>query len=392
MKEIRHSVVAFKAAVGVSRLTFLVNLIAWITFCCMTAAPAGVGAQTAKPSWQAEWDKTIELAKKEGKVVVSMPASTELRAGIERLFEKRYGIDVEPVVGRASTVVRKMIDESKAGVRFVDLHMGGSESVVTGMLPEGVIDPLEPYMLLPEVKDPNQWWGGHIWVDNPKKFAYATLAYQSESLWFNSQLMKAADVRSFDDLLNEKFKDRIGILDPRTPGSGASMWSYLRELKGEDYLRKLVSQKLSLSRDQRVLAEILAKGKIALVLGLTYYSYAPFIKAGLPVEPLPVPKEGVYVSGGSGHLVVLKNAPHANAARLFLNWFMSREGQEVYTKAMHQPTRRLDVDSKWLREFGVLPAKDTLTIDQYFKRENQSEDKINRLREPAAALARKLLG
>jgi len=106
MKEIRHSVVAFKAAVGVSRLTFLVNLIAWITFCCMTAAPAGVGAQTAKPSWQAEWDKTIELAKKEGKVVVSMPASTELRAGIERLFEKRYGIDVEPVVGRASTVVR----------------------------------------------------------------------------------------------------------------------------------------------------------------------------------------------------------------------------------------------------------------------------------------------
>ncbi len=130
-----------------------------------------------------------------------------------------------------------------------------------------------------------------------------------------------------------------------------------------------------MSRDQRVLAEILAKGKIALVLGLTYYSYAPFIKAGLPVAPLPVPKEGVYVSGGSGHLVVLKNAPHPNATRLFLNWFMSREGQEVYTKAMHQPTRRLDVDSKWLREFGVLPAKDHLTVEQYYKRENQSEDK-----------------
>ena len=40
------------------------------------------------------------------------------------------------------------------------------------------------------------------------------------------------------------------------------MWSYLREVKGEDYLRKLAGQKLSLSRDQRVLAEILAKGKI----------------------------------------------------------------------------------------------------------------------------------
>ncbi|MGZ8427255.1 MAG: ABC transporter substrate-binding protein [Candidatus Binatia bacterium] len=370
----------------------LIKLRICLTLSCILASPIVTGAQTARPAWQAEWDRTIELAKKEGKVVVSLPASAELRAGIERLFEKRYGIDVEPIVGRASTVVRKMIDESKAGVRYVDLHMGGSESVVTGMLPEGIIDPLESYMLLPEVRDPKQWWGGHIWVDNPKKFVYSTLAYQSESLWFNSQLMKASDVRSFDDLLDDKLKGRIGILDPRTPGSGASMWSYLREVKGEDYLRKLVGQKLSLSRDQRVLAEILAKGKIALVLGLTYYSYAPFIKAGLPVEPLPVPKEGVYVSGGSGHLVVLKNAPHPNATRLFLNWFMSREGQEVYTKAMHQPTRRLDLDTRWLREFGVLPAKDTLTIDQYYKRENQSEEKINRLREPAAALARKLLG
>jgi iron(III) transport system substrate-binding protein len=360
--------------------------------CAILLMPVVVRAQSVKSVGQADWDRTIELAKKEGRVVVSLPASTELRAAIERLFEKRYGIDVEPVVGRASTLVRKMVDESRAGVRYVDLHMGGSESVVTGMLPEGVIAPLEPFMMLPEVKDPKQWWGGHIWVDNAKKFAYSTLAYQSESLWFNSQLMNADEVRSFDDLLDDRLKGKIGFLDPRTPGSGASMWSYLREVKGEEYLRKLAGQKLQLSRDQRVLAEILAKGKIAMVLGLTYYSYAPFIKAGLPVEALPVPKEGVYVSGGSGHLVVLKNAPHPNATRLFLNWFLSREGQEVYTRAMHQATRRLDIDTKFLREFGVLPAKDHLTIEQYYKRENQSEEKINRLREPAAALARKLFG
>jgi iron(III) transport system substrate-binding protein len=355
------------------------------------APPFAIG-QSAKSASVADWEKTIEFAKKEGKVVVSIPASTELRAGIERAFEKRYGVDVEPVVGRASAVVRKMVDESKAGVRYVDLHMGGSESIVTGMLPEGILEPLEPLMLLPEVKDPKQWWAGHVWVDSNKRFVYSTLAYQTENIWFNSQLTKADEVRSFDDLLDERFKGKIGILDPRTAGSGASMWSYLREIKGEEYSKKFVGQKLALSRDQRVLAEILAKGKIALAVGLTYYSYVPFVKAGLPVAPLPTPKEGVYVSGGSGHLVVLKNAPHPNATRLFVNWFLSREGQEVYTRAMHQGTRRLDVDVKWLREFGVIPAKDSLTIEQYYKRENQSEEKINRLREPAAALARKLLG
>jgi ABC-type Fe3+ transport system substrate-binding protein len=339
-----------------------------------------------------EWDKLVEAAKHEGKVVVSLPASTELRAAIERSFEKRYGIAVEPIVGRAATVVRKMVDEAKAGVRYTDLHLGGSESIVSGLLPEAVVDALEPYMVLPEVKDPKQWWGGHIWVDNAKKFAYCSVAYQPETLWFNSQLMKAEEVRSFDDLLDDKLKGKIGFLDPRTPGSGASLWSYLREVKGEDYLRKLVGQKLALSRDQRVLAEILAKGNLSFVLGLSYYSYLPFIKAGLPVAPLSAPKEGMYVAGGSGHLVVLKNAPHPNAAKVFINWFLSREGQEVYTRAMHQPTRRLDVDTKWLRELGALPAKDNLTIEQYYKRQNQSEEKINRLREPAAALARKLLG
>jgi iron(III) transport system substrate-binding protein len=349
-------------------------------------------AQSAKPTWQLDWDKTIELAKKEGKVVVSIPASSELRAEIEKHFEKRYGIDVEPVVGRASNIVRKMVDEAKAGVRYIDLHMGGSESIVTGLLSEGVLDAVEPSMILPEVKDPKQWWGGHIWVDNAKKFVYSTLAYQTESLWFNSQLMKAAEIRSFDDLLDERWKGRIGYLDPRTPGSGASMWSYLREIKGEDYLKKFAAQKPLLSRDQRVLAEILAKGRVALVIGLTYYSYAPFVKAGLPVEPLPTVKEGVYVSGGSGHLVVLKNTAHPNATKLFINWFLSREGQEVYGRSMHQASRRMDVDTKWLREFGVIPAKDSLTLEQYYKLQNQSEEKINRLREPAAALARKLFG
>jgi len=349
-------------------------------------------AQDVKPDWQSEWNKTIELAKKEGKVVVSIPASNELRSAIEKSFEKRYGVDVEPVVGRASALVRRMIDESKAGVRYMDLHMGGSESIVTGLLPERVIDPLAPYMILPEVRDPKQWFGGHVWIDSGKRFIYGSSAHQTVSLWHNTQLIRAAEARSFDDLLDAKFNGKIGYLDPRTPGSGASMWSYLREIKGEEYLRSLVGQKLALSRDQRVLAEILAKGKVAVVIGLTYYSYAPFVKAGLPVEPLGVPKEGLYVSGGSGHVVVLKNAAHPNATKLFLNWFLSREGQEIYTRAMHQATRRLDVDTKYLREFGVLPAKDHLTVEQYYKKENQSEDKIHRLREPAAALAKKLLG
>ena len=357
----------------------------WITTTC------NAWAQNSTPLWQIEWEKTVELGKKEGRVVVSITTSNELRAAIEKHFEQKYGIDVEPVVGRAPVIVRKMVDEYKAGIRYFDLHIGGSESAVTSLLPEGLLDPLEPAMLLPEVKDPKQWWGGHIWSDNAKRFIYSSHAHQSESVWYNAQVMKPAEIRSFDDLLEEKWKGKIGLLDPRTPGSGASIWSYLWDIKGEEYLRKLVAQKLVIGRDQRALAENLARGKLALVLGLGYYSHAPFKKAGLPVEPLPTPKEGTYISGGSGHLMIMKQPAHPNAMRIFANWFLSKEGQDVYSRALGQGTRRLDVDTRWLREVGVTAAKDKITIEQYYRLENQSEEKINRVREPAAAVARKLL-
>jgi len=362
-----------------------------VTLCAILGLALNVSAQTSKPAWQSDWDKTVELARKEGKVVVSLTTSAELRAAIEKQFEKRFGIDVEPVVGRATSVIRKIIDEARAGVAYVDVHIGGSESVITGLMPEGVLQAVEPAMILPEVRDPKNWWGGHLWVDNGKRFAYTSMAHLSETLWHNPQRYRGEDFHSLDDLLDEKLKGKISMLDPRTPGAGASLWSFLREVKGEDYLKRLVGQKLIIGRDPRILAENLGKGSTSIVMGMGYYSFAAFIKSGLPIQALPSPKEGTYVSGGSGHLVILKNAPHANASKVFVNWFLSKEGQEIFGKALGQGSRRFDVDTKWLRDIGIAGAKDVLTVEQYYKRENQSEEKINRLREPAAALARKLL-
>jgi len=353
-----------------------------------------IGAATAhaNPGLPADWDKIVEAAQKEGKVVISIPASSGLRKDLESAFKQRYGIQVESVTARGSASVRRIADEAKAGVRYFDLHLGGSQSIITGLMPERILAPVADYFLLPEVKDPKHWWGGHLWTDNAKKFIYTSLAYSTENFWYNGELMKPGEIRSFDDLLDEKWQGKMGFLDPRTPGSGASLWSYMHELKGEAYLKRLVGQKLLLGRDQRVLAENVAKGNLTLVMGLTYYSFAPFVKAGLPVHPLPEPKEGVYISGGSGHLVVLKNAPHPNATRVFVNWLLGKEGQDIFSKAMGQGTRRLDVDTRALAEVGVTAAKDIYSPEEYDKRENNSEKKIRTVRIPGVALARKLLG
>jgi ABC-type Fe3+ transport system substrate-binding protein len=350
---------------------------------------ASLALAQSKP---AEWDKIVEAAKKEGKVVASIPPTPELRKLMEIAFTRRYGIATEFVPARGGAIIQRMVSEAKANTQYFDLHIGGTESIVTGLLPENVLDAVDPYLILPEVRDPKYWWGGHIYIDNAKRYIYNFVAYQTVSLWSDPNQYKPAEFKSFDDLLNAKLQGKIGISDPRTPGSGSSMWSYMHYIKGEEYLRKLVAQKLFITRDLRLLAENLARGKIAVTSGIGYSEFQPFIKANLPVVPLPVPKEGLYISGGYGHLTVLKNQPHPNATRVFVNWLLSRDGQEVFARGMGVGSRRLEIDTKWLKDYGVIAAKDFMTPDQFYKYENQSEEKINKIREPAAIFARKLLG
>jgi iron(III) transport system substrate-binding protein len=369
-------------------------------FCFLTGAlvitevtlfPARTFGQAPKPTWQAEWEKVVEEGRKEGKVVASIPPSAELRKATEEAFTRRFGIVIESVPARGATIIRRIVDESKAGTHYFDLHVGGTESIVKGLLPEGVLEPVEPWLILPEIRDPKNWWGGHIWIDNAKRYVYAFSAYQTANIWYNSNLVKAEEVKSFDDLLDPKWRGRIGFSDPRTPGSGASMWSYIAQIKGEEYAKRLVDQKMFISRDLRLLAENLARGQVSVALGIGYSESLPFIKAGLPVRALPTPREGVYVTGGYGSLTVIKKPPHPNATKVFVNWLLGKEGQEIFDRSMGTGTRRLDVETKWLKEVGILAAKDGLTLDQYYKMENQSEKQIYKVRDPGAALAGRLI-
>jgi iron(III) transport system substrate-binding protein len=356
------------------------------------AGLVGAAAAQTGQGQPGEWDRIVEAAKQEGKVVVSIPPNRKLRRTMEVAFTRRHGIGLEFVSARSSASIEKIISEAKAGIQYVDLHVGATESALTGLLAEKALDPVEPYFVLPEVKDPKQWWGGHMWMDNAKRFIYPFAAYQTVSLWCNPNEYKPAEFQSFDDLLNPKLQGKIGISDPRTAESGNSMWSHILSVKGEEYLKNLVAQKLFVARDLRLLGENLSSGKIAVALGIGYSELLPFIKASLPVAALPYPKEGLYTNGGNGHLMVIKNPPHPNAAKVFANWLLGRDGQEIFGRTMAVGSRRLDVDTKWLKEFGVIGSKDSLTVEQFYRLENDSEEKFYKLRELGSAAARRLLG
>jgi ABC-type Fe3+ transport system substrate-binding protein len=81
----------------------------------------------------------------------------------------------------------------------------------------------------------------------------------------------------------------------------------------------------------------LARGKLAIAIGPTYYRFEAFLRAGLPVKPFPTFKEGTYMSVGVDAPVIFKNLPHPNAAKVFVNWFLSKRVRKPTVKFMDMP-------------------------------------------------------
>ena len=321
-------------------------------FCLILFPSNDLPAAETRPAWQIEWEKTIDAARKEGKVVAGVPASAALRKSLEESFAKRFpGVEIEVSTARGPTNASKIAAEHAAGVRYYDVLISGSLTPLS-LLNAGVLEAIEPLLILPEVREAKRWYGGHIFSDNAKRFLYSFQAYQSENLWYNTQLMKPDEFRSFDDLLNPKWKGKIGILDPRSAGGGTSTWAFFYKTKGEEFLRKLAGQELLLSRDQRMLGDNLAKGRLALTIGLTYYSLAPFLKANQPIKPVPEAKEGSYTSSGSGTLSVVKNSIRPNATNSSSTGCSAKKAKKFTAKRWD----KRHAGSMWILNFCWSPA------------------------------------
>jgi ABC-type Fe3+ transport system substrate-binding protein len=341
---------------------------------------------------QDEWKKTVEAAKKEGKIVAGGPPTAVLRKQFKETFESRFGVDLELVSAPGPQNASKAMAEFKAGVRYFDVLHAGS-GTLEPLNNENMLAPFMDYVILAEVKDPRQWWGGHMWEDNlnTHRFIYSFSADFSIPPFYNTELMKPGEVSSYDDLLQPKWKGKIGFFEPRIPSAGQGLWGFLMKTKGKEFLQKLANQELFIHRDGQQLAVGLAKGSLAVALGLSQRFVDPYIKGGLPIKALLTLKEGLSGSNGFGTVAIMKNAPHPNAAKVYINWLLSKEGQELYGRALTQGSRRYDVDTKWLAAFNTPAAKDVTTPEDFEKVRFYGEDITTEWRVPGGEFARKIL-
>jgi iron(III) transport system substrate-binding protein len=302
----------------------------------------------AQSNWQKEWEKTLAEAKKEGQVNIYIYRYERLLQD----FKKEYpGINVVSVTGRGTELTARLMAERRAGKYIADVYSGGTNGNYNTLYKGKVLDPVKPALILPEVVDLSKWYGKeHRYADPEGQYIFAYLANPSGAqLAFNSNLVNPKEFKSYWDATNPKWKGKIVSLDPRDTGLGATMqFFYYNPEIGPEFMKKFFGgMDIQYAKNFRQMTDWLAQGRYAICMGCKDSLRAK--GQGLPVDDFDTNKwkEGSSFSSGGGSLSMLNQAPHPNAAKVFINWFLSRKGQIALQK-LGDPddppnSRRIDI-------------------------------------------------
>ena len=304
--------------------------------------PASVFPQT----WKTEWEKTVALAKGEGKVVVAGGAGESFRNAITA-FRKSYPdiqLDYVGVIGR--DFASRIVQERRADQFLWDVHIGGASSIMGPMVAQGAVDPLQPALILPEALDDGKWRNGFKdgWMDRERKYVYGFVESLLYAVYVNRDFVSEGEFNKGEDLWNPKWKGKIVWYDPRSGGSGGHQGLMILLSYGEEALRRLLrEQEPVLTTDYRQQTQWVAQGRYPIAIGLLESFLRPFQKEGVGknIKPLKEPKL-TSAAGAFGHVALINKPPHPNAAKVLINWLLSKEGQEAWVKATGDNSRRLD--------------------------------------------------
>jgi ABC-type Fe3+ transport system substrate-binding protein len=232
-----------------------------------------------------------------------------------------------------------MLSERRAGKNLADLYLDGMTTGYNVLYKAKVLDPISDVLVLPEVVDSSKWWLGRLhYVDPEQKYLLVFNGQTRVDVSYNTKLVNPKEFKSYWDILNPKWKGNIAAMDPEVEAAGTALrFTYHQAELGQKYLRRLLTEMdILISRDSRQMADWLGSGRVAFVL-LNAVSRMDLGKAkrqGLPVDwfgPSDL-KEGAAVTAATGGVALINGAPHPNAAKLAINWLLSREGQSTYQR------------------------------------------------------------
>lgn len=302
----------------------------------------------AQPAWQVEWERVLTTAKKEGRLIIAGAPGDTYRKALTAGFEKSHPeIRLEYVGMSGRDAVPKIVRERQASLYQWDIYIGGPTSALAGLKPMGAFDPLRPALIRPEVFDDGKWLGGFQdgFVDLEGKLFYAFDGTVSQPVHVNRDVVPHGELKSAKELLDPKWAGKIVWEDPKYEGAGLNAGLDFSLAYGEDFLRRLLrEQKIVYTRDRRQIAEWAVRGRYPVAVALPTDLVIIFQEkgAGQALEPLDQGPVNSLIPG-FGALALMNRAPHPNAAKLYLNWLLSPDGQRDWAQTVQRNSRRLDV-------------------------------------------------
>ncbi|MBI4490524.1 MAG: extracellular solute-binding protein [Deltaproteobacteria bacterium] len=278
------------------------------------------------PSWAlASSPEIIEGAKKEGEVIWYGGGSSEIDEVMNKGFMKKYPfVQAKKFRIQSQKLLVRFEAESRAGKHVADI-VRTTDWYIDIFKKKGLLmryESQERKSYAEGLKDPDAY--------------YTSLYIFLHVMAYNTKLVpKSEGPRSYDDLLDPKWKGRLGLED------GAYVWFVnLLKLKGErqghEFMKRLAGQNVNLRSGTTLLANLVVAGEIPIAIDLYAYQVERSKKKGAPIDWVAVEPAIVHaVLGG-----ISKNTPHPNAAKLFMDYLLSEEGQRVYLSEDNQPARR----------------------------------------------------
>lgn len=299
------------------------------------------GFAAAPANFEQEWAKLSAAAKQEATLsIASGGAPSRQYRPVVDVFSKKFGVKVEVSTGNATDTVNRVLAERKAGRYIMDVALISSRENNQRLVPSESLVPFTPLLIHPEVVDPSGWYLGRHWYAD-KSSAYVFIYHVSKEdqyeSWYNTDKLKESDVATIKkqtDFFDPRWKGKIlgqGMGDPS--GLRQMIDSYFEPDRGPEWVRTyLLKAGITFSDDRRILETWLVGGRFPLQAVATgTEELTALAKKGLPIKQIFLPKQvGLVRAGGSGCCIsVFSNAPHPNAAKLFVNWFLSKEGQTL---------------------------------------------------------------
>jgi len=294
-----------------------------LRFCLLLAAvclePAVARSQSALNP------KLLEGAKKEGEVVWYTTMTLDQSQQVVNQFQKKYPF-IKPTLFRTGggPLLNKIMTEARGNLYAWDVTVGRGEMVI----------PLMEKKLIAAYHSPETKMIDNDLVDNE---GYWTAYYvNSYVLGYNTKLVKKEDVpRTYEALLNPKWKGGQISVDTEAYGMLQGLIGAWGREKAISYFKRLAALDPVPKRGNTERVQLAVAGEYPLILAYNQ-TMERMTQRGAPIDWVPLEPAVVQVNP----VMLASKAPHPNAGKLFLDFILSKEGQELLRKFSRIPVRK----------------------------------------------------